>query len=325
MSQLGHFRPYHGRSAVEAGLADACRYPDELEDALRALGPAPASEGEPEPLRWVEAPVYHALRVRDPGWLPLSRDLPRLGYVVAHGAVRRGRGPRGVACDDLRDLLERLRRDESVRGVALRLDSPGGDALASDLLWRAVLRLEQEKPVVVTMGDVAASGGYYVSVAANALLAEPGTLTGSIGAVTGKLDLAGLYGRIGVGREGVERGARAGLLTESRGFSADERRAVRDSLAAVYQTFTDRVAEGRGLDPGALDRAAQGRIWSGRRARELGLVDALGGPLEALAELRRRAGLAPEEPVAVDVHPRTPRLGGLRSLLRWLPRPGAGA
>jgi protease-4 len=137
--------------------------------------------------------------------------------------------------------------------------------------------------------------------------------------VGGKLNLEGLYRRIGVAKDGIERGARAGLLSETRGFSDEEREVVRGEMAAVYDTFVDRVAQGRGISGEEIERVAQGRVWSGARALELGLVDAIGGPLEALREARRRAGLGADERVLVDVHPRLRALPSLRPLLRLLP------
>jgi protease-4 len=311
--------PYHARAAVEAGLVDGCLYPDELEAELETLSPIPPPE-RPGPRRAyrVDAAVYHSLRAADPGWRQLLTDLPHLAYVVARGGIHRGVGPRGIACDGLRGLLERIGEAEEIRGVVLRIDSPGGDGIASDLLWRSVSRLRREKPVVVSMGDVA-SGGYYIAAAADALLAEAGTVTGSIGVVGGKVNLEGLYRRLGVAKEGVERGARAGLLSEARGFSSGEREALRREMTALYDTFLDRVAQGRGITGERLDGVAQGRLWSGARARTLGLVDALGGPLEALREAGRRAGLGAEERVVVDVHPRRSPLPSVRSLLRFSP------
>jgi len=310
--------PYTARGAIEAGLIDACLYPDEVDKALEDL--APGAEGDREgEARRIESARYHALRASDPGWRPLLRELPRIAYVIARGAVHRGEGPRGIAADSLRELLEQLRREERVRGVVLRIDSPGGDALASDLLWRSVSLVSREKPVVVSMGDVAASGGYYMAAAADALLAEAATVTGSIGVVGGKVNVEALYQRIGVVKEGIERGARAGMLSEARGFTPDERKAVREGMASIYESFLDRVARGRALGREELDRAAEGRIWSGARARGLGLVDALGGPHEALSEVRRRAGLRADEPVLVDVHPRSSLLPSLGSFSRFLP------
>jgi len=310
--------PYTARAAVEAGFVDACVYPDEIDRHLEALAPLPPERCPgPRRVHRVDGRTYAALGAADPGWRPLLAGLPGIAYVVARGAIHRGSGPRGIASEGLAGLLERVRRDAAVRGVVLRIDSPGGDALASDLLWRAVSRLRRDKPVVASMGEVAASGGYYLASAADTVLAESGTLTGSIGVVGGKLNLAGLYRRLGVGRDAVERGARAGLLSETRAFTADERRALRDEMSAIYETFVARVAEGRGLDVGAVERVAQGRVWSGKRAATAGLVDALGGPLEALREARRRAGLARER-ACVSVYPRPPRFPNLAALLRGL-------
>ncbi len=306
--------PYTAPAALEAGLIDACLYPDELEEALEQVALAPPDERPgPRRIRLVDAALYGTLRARDGGFRLLG-ELPRLAYVVAAGTIHGGRAGYGIASDSFRELFERLRRDAGVRGIVLRIESPGGDSLASDLLWRALRVAQRDKPVVVSMGDVAASGGYYLAAAADAVLAEESSITGSIGVVGGKVHLERLYERLGVGRDGVERGARAGLLSDSRGFTADERAVVRDEMEAVYRSFVERVAEGRGLDPGVVERSARGRVWSGARARELGLVDALGGPLEALREARRRAGIGEAERVVLELHPRRPRFGGLRLL-----------
>jgi protease-4 len=168
------------------------------------------------------------------------------------------------------------------------------------------------------MGDVVASGGYYVAAGADAILAETGSVTGSIGVVGGKVNLTGLYQRLGVGRDAVERGARAGLLSEARSFTPDERSAVREEMKAIYELFLERVAEGRSMTRDEVNRVAQGRIWSGQRARSLGLVDGLGGPLEALLDVRRRAGITPDESILLEVHPRLPRIPGALALVRSL-------
>ena len=309
--------PWLGRAAVEAGLADGCLYPDEVERELLALAPETRRvRADRGPVRQVDAAHYHALRAGDPGWRPLFRELPRIAVVSARGAIHRGASPRGIASDRLRELLDAQRRDAAVRGVVLRLESPGGDALASDLLWRAVHVLAQEKPVAVSMGDVAASGAYYLAAAAHAIFAEAGTLTGSIGVVGGKLDAEGLLRRLGIEREAIERGANAGLLSGTTGFRAGERAAVQAAMESIYATFTERVAEGRKLPVEEVLRVAQGRIWSGTQARKHGLVDQLGGPLEALLWVRERAGLAPAERISIDHHPRMSPFPALGSLWR---------
>lgn len=302
--------PHRAATAKEDGYLDGCLYPEELQEQI--VERSPGAE-KLEDLRVVDAPGYYAMRAGDPGWRPLLADLPRIAYVVATGPIRRGHGLRGVASDVYRGLFERLRRDEGIRGVVLRIDSPGGDALASDLLWHSVMRVREEKPVVVSLGDVAASGGYYLAAAGDAVLAEATSITGSIGVVGGKIDLSGLYERLGIGRDSIERGARAGIHAEDRGFSPDERGAMREEMRAIYDLFLDRVSEGRGLPREEVARLAQGRVYSGDRAKEHGLVDALGGPLEAVAEVRHRAGLVPGERVRIESHPRVPRFEGLRS------------
>jgi protease-4 len=310
--------PFTAPAARDAGLIDACRYPDEVPDQLRELAPALAGR---DPLPLVDARLYLALRATDPGWAPLAHELPALVYVVARGAIVRGRGHRGVAVDTYRRLLDRLAEDARVSAVVVRIDSPGGEAVASDLLWRALQQLGRKKPVVASLGDTAASGGYYVAAAAQAIVAEAATLTGSIGVVGGKLDLSGLYERLGVGRDGVERGARAGMFTDARGFSPEERKVVREGMESAYERFVARVAEGRALPAERVLEAAGGRVFSGSAALARGLVDALGGPLEAIAEALRRAGVDPEAGVALGVAPRLPRFGGLRDWLRFLPVP----
>ena len=302
--------PHGARAAAEAGLIDDCLHADELEATLEKLAPPRGGR-----LRILDAAPYHGLRVATAGARFLAGPAARIAYVVAAGGIHGGGGLRGVASDRYRELLARLAQDEEVRGVVLRVDSGGGDGVASDLIWRAVQRLRREKPVVASFGEIAASGGYYVAAGADRILAEPATVTGSIGVVGGKLDLSGLYDRLGIHKEGVERGARAGLASETRGFTPDERRAVRREMQNLYGLFLDRVTEGRGLARGAVERIARGRVWSGAQARDHGLVDRLGGPLEALAEVRRLAGLREGEAAPVEVLPHLPRFPGLRFLL----------
>jgi protease-4 len=306
--------PYSAAAARGESLIDDCVDPDEIDEKLRALPDRDGPTGAPRSLARVDARVYRALRA-DPA---VGDGEPWLAWVVAQGGIHRGGGPRGVGSDSMVRLLEGLRCDPEISGVALRIDSPGGDALASDLLWRCVDRLRREKPVVASLGEVAASGGYYLASAADAIYAERTSITGSIGVIGGKLNLEGLYRRLGIGRDAVERGERAGLLSETRAFTPSERHAVRGEMEALYDAFVDRVASGRGLAVDAVHRVAQGRVWSGARAQRVGLVDRLGGPLEALSELSRLAGLLPGERPALRLHPRTPRMAGLLGLLRWI-------
>jgi protease-4 len=306
--------PYTAEAARRAGLIDGCMFPDEVDGVLEELAPS-GIEDPPRPAL-VDVAVYHAFCARERGWRSLRIATPRLAYVVATGPIRHGSSSFGIGSDSYRGLLRDLAEDSRIRAVVLRIESPGGDSLASDLLWRSVRQLAAEKPVVVSMGEVAASGGYYMAVAADAILAEPTAVTGSIGVVGGKLSLADLYRRLGVGHEGVERGARAGLLSASRPFSRDERAALKAEMRELYERFLGRVAEGRGMTLDAVRPLAGGRIWSGAEALRVGLVDAPGGPLEALAEARRRAGLRPGEAALVESHPRRARVASLLRMLR---------
>lgn len=304
--------PFAAPAAREAGLIDGFLYADEIEESLRPLSRGQAADRE---VAFVDLGAYLGAVVQDPGWRPLLRHLPHLAYVVATGNVLRGASRRGISSVPMSRLLVQVREDDRIRGVVLRIDSPGGDAVASDLLYRAVELTAKEKPVVVSMGEVAASGGYYLAAAAHAIWIEAGSVTGSIGVVAGKLNLEGLYRRIGVGRDAVEMGARAGLFSEARGFTPDERKAVGDEMRALYDVFVRRVAAGRKMDVDAVERVAGGRIWSGRKALEVGLVDAIGGPLEAIEDARRRAGIPEGERCQLEVLPRRPRLPDLRALL----------
>jgi protease-4 len=301
---------YTAADAREAGLVDGCAYRDELEDRLGELASRRAAAPGRPPL--VPARALWALRASARSHF--RAPTPRIAVLFASGAISRGERARGIASRAAEQMLAALAEDERVRGVVLRIDSPGGDALASDLLWRAVRELRRAKPVVASVAEVAASGGYYIASAADCVIAERSSLTGSIGVIGGKLDLSGLFARLGVGLDAVERGARAGMHSAARGFTDEERELVRSEMHALYDTFVARVAEGRGLATTAVERAAQGRVFTGGRALGLGLVDALGGPLEALAEVRRRAGLSRAEPVLVDLHP---RVSALRALSRW--------
>lgn len=327
--------PFHARAAAEAGLIDECLYPDEIEDKLALLGeeadepvarsvslPAALQAKQQQKVRLVDAVAYRNIRLTARAFIPMGVSLPRIAYVVASGTIRRGTDGRGISSGSMSKLLERLRERDDVRGVVLRIDSPGGDAIASDLLWRAVSRVAEIKPVVASMGDVAASGGYFLAAAAHRVFAEAGTMTGSIGVIGGKVNLEGVYARLGVSKDAVERGARAGLLSDDRDFTPDERAAIRDEISSMYDIFIDRVVSGRGLSRESVDRVARGRVWSGSAARSLGLVDAIGGPLDALRSVCTRAGLDSDDPIALDRYPRRAALGRLSPAMLWRGRSG---
>jgi protease-4 len=209
--------------------------------------------------------------------------------------------------------LRQASEDDGVRAIILRVDSPGGSGTASDAIWREVGVARRKKPVVVSMGDYAASGGYYIAMGADAIVAEPGTITGSIGVFSGKFSLRGLYGKLGVSQETVRRGKNATLFSSWEPWTEEERAKVRGLNVAFYQTFITKAAEGRKKTPPEIDAVAQGRVWTGEEALRAGLVDALGGLDAAVDIARARARIAKGQDVQIVVLPR--RRGFLETLM----------
>lgn len=185
----------------------------------------------------------------------------------------------------------------------LRIDSPGGSALASDVIWRAVRKLDEKKPVVASMGATAASGGYYIAMAAREIVAQPGTITGSIGVFAGKFALTELYKKVGLTTWTTRRGALAGLLSSPDAFTDPERAKLRQRIEAFYTTFITKAGESRGKTPEEIDAVAQGRVWTGRQAHGVGLVDNLGGLDLAVDRAASLAGLAEDADVGRKLLP----------------------
>jgi protease IV len=211
-----------------------------------------------------------------------------------------------IASHTLVAALRALAGDDAVKAVVLRIDSGGGSAQASELIWRAVAELKAKKPVIVSMSDVAASGGYYIASGATRIFALEDTLTGSIGVVGGKLAPREALARLGVTTFPMGRGKRATMMASLGPWSEDERATIRSSMEAVYQVFVGRVADGRHKPPGDVQKIAEGRVWTGARAKELGLVDELGGLDAALAEARRLTKV--DAGVALEIYPPFPTL-----------------
>lgn len=287
--------PYVAPEAREAGLVDAVVDERELDGPLAdALGGRYQRRERPPrraPARWGRRGRVAVVVIDGQIVDGENVDVPLLDLHLSGG-------------DTVVDAIEGAAADPSVGAIVLRVDSPGGSALASDRIWRAVRRARRRKPVVASLGAVAASGGYYVASAADTIYADPTTLTGSIGIFFGKVDVAGLADRLGVTVEETSGGARAGYDSIWRPFTADERRMLVGKIRHFYRLFLDRVAEGRGLAPAAVDAVGRGRIWTGEAARAHGLVDALGGLTEALIEARRRSDLPDDAPLVV--RPRRP-------------------
>ncbi len=296
-----------GQAAIEAKLVDAIASWENY--LLDRTGNAPWKRLESR-----ESPFRDFARLqRFLGILPPKRpSAPHVAVVYAVGNVvdGEGGGPIGareeIASRTLVPALHALAQDDAVKAVVLRVSSPGGSALASEQIWGAVDALSSKKPVVVSMGAVAASGGYYIACGAKKIFARPDTLTGSIGVVGGKLVLGDALEKIGVRTYYIARGKHADMWLPLQRWDDDERALVQGLMQATYDTFIDRVAAGRSFDRARVQEIAQGRVWTGAAALERGLVDALGGLDDALAEARRLGGLDPDAPI--EVYPPEPTL-----------------
>ena len=247
--------------------------------------------------------------------LPAPKRQDAVALITATGEIRRGRNGRGsplgggtaMGSDSITAMLRTASADPHIKAILLRVNSPGGSYVASDSIWREVVRARNAgKPVVVSMGNVAASGGYFISMSADAIVAQPGTITGSIGVITAKPVLADAYGKIGVSTDSVVLGKHAGMFSTAHAWSKQEWELVDSWLDRIYADFTGKVAAGRGLSAERVHELARGRVWTGADAREHGLVDEIGGIEEAAAIARRRAGLPDSAPLVPY-----PRLGPL--------------
>ncbi|XP_077237699.1 serine protease SPPA, chloroplastic-like [Tasmannia lanceolata] len=250
-------------------------------------------------------------RVRN--WtLGLTGGNDQIAIIRASGSISRVRGTfnlssSGIIAEQFIEKIRRLRESKKYKAVIIRIDSPGGDALASDLIWREIRLLAASKPVVASMSDVAASGGYYIAMAAGVIVAEKLTLTGSIGVVKGKFSLKELYERIGFNKKIISRGKYAELLTaEQRPFRPDEAELFAKSAQYAYEQFRDKAAFSRSMTVDQMEEVAQGRVWTGQDAVSLGLVDAIGGMSRAVAIAKQMANIPQDKKVTLVEVSRAP-------------------
>lgn len=309
--------PYSSARALELGLIDDTCYADNLSTRLgKLLG----TKGRAKIRRW---PTYSKGRHILSSW-PLGRK--RLPVVELDGVLVEGRN-RGlksmVGAKDVVKMLGKLRKDSSVAAVVLHVNSRGGTVVASDQIRRAVERLGEKKPVIAFMSNVAASGGYMISAAAHQIVAQPMTLTGSIGVLAGKVSGRRLLESLGLHRQSLRRGAHAAFDSATEGWTASEKKALRDLIGDHYDQFVAVVARGRRIPTEQVLESAEGRVWTGRMARERGLVDTLGGLDTAIALAREtspeahRALLQPLRPPM----PRVPQMllpQSVASALAWV-------
>jgi protease IV len=301
--------PLLAEEAIQAKLVDRLGYHDEIVAHARAR--AGSGSGMVDLGDYLD-------RAGHP-----HREGPTIALIYGSGLVVRDGDPANpltgsnmMAANEMTRAFRAAVRDPAVRAILFRVDSPGGSAVASETIWRdVVFARERGKPVIVSMGDVAGSGGYYVAAAADKIVAEPATLTGSIGVLAGKLIFAELMKKLGITTDTVERGANSGMFSITSDFSPRGRERLDHLLDTTYAGFKNRVAAGRHMSADAVEAVAKGRVWSGEDAKARGLVDELGGYAVALRLAKEAAKLPADAPVEVVVYPRERGFAAL--LERW--------
>jgi protease-4 len=289
--------PFLPEDAVRAGLVDDLAYEDELDDKVKLT-----TSGA---VHFIEQSEYRSIT---PSSLGLDRG-QRIAVIYAVGLISSGQSsydsPQGqvVGSDTLVEYLRKARGDRTIKAIVLRIDSPGGSAIASDVIWREVMLTRNVKPVIASMSDVAASGGYYIAMPAHTIVAQPATLTGSIGVVMVKFAIDGTLKKLGLNMEHVQQGRYADLYSPVRPFTPEERAKVEEQMQATYDGFVEKAAAGRNTTPEKIDAIGQGRVWTGRQAKSLGLVDELGGLERAVAIAKERAKIPQDEGVELVVYP----------------------
>ena len=296
--------PYTAEQAKAAGLIDGTLYHDDVEKELKKR------------LGYKESDELHIARGSD--YRQISQESlglnkgEKIAVVYAAGDIVSGKssfgreGEETIGSDSLVRTINEARDDKSIKAIVLRIDSPGGSGLASDIIWRAIETAKAKKPIVVSMSDVAASGGYYIACNANKIVAEPSTITGSIGVVGGKPVVKGFYDWIGVTNEYVTRGKNAGMFRESEKFSDSERAKFEEFMKTTYDDFISKVGKGRNKDKAYIDSIGQGRVWTGRQGKDNGLVDEYGGLDKAIEIAKQLANIPADKSIQRVIMPKPP-------------------
>jgi protease IV len=302
--------PFVPEEALRVGLVDDLAYEDELDDHV------PAIRGRDDD-KWIEGSDYQ----RSAAGVSGLRGRPRIAVLYAVGTITSGKSGFDpvngsvLGSDTMVEQIRRIRDDDSIKAIVLRIDSPGGSSIASDVIWRELMITRDQKPsrpMVTSMSDLAASGGYYIALPGQVIVAQPATLTGSIGIFSGKIAIGGTLDKIGVTRETVISGANADFESPFAPFSPDQRAKLLQMIQGFYEDFVEKAAQSRKTTPERIDAVAQGRVWTGAQARERGLVDVLGGLDTAVAIAKERAKIAADQEVELIEYP------GRRSLFETL-------
>ncbi|MBB15013.1 signal peptide peptidase SppA [Candidatus Poribacteria bacterium] len=310
--------PFTANEAHEVGLVDSLSYYDQLitslesnHDSKTEFIPNYGKKAVTQPdLGTFTGLMKFISMFTKPTTQSKKHNTPKIALIYATGPIMPnhpqipfGIGA-GITPHRIIDALQTARKDESVRAIVIRVDSPGGSALASDLIWHEVKQAQEQKPTIVSMSDVAASGGYYISAAATEIVAQPGTITGSIGVLGGKLNLKGIYNKVGLTKDIITRGKNADIYSDYSNFSQSERQKIEKMLHKVYDDFVNKVAEGRQKTYDEIHQIAQGRVWTGQQAKELGLIDWLGGLDTALAIAKKHVSISHDEPIEIITLPK---------------------
>ena len=301
--------PFLAKQAKSQGLIDDLRYEDEvlgeMKTALHQTSLTKASEKD-----------YS--RVSDASAGLSAQD--QIAFVVGEGTITRGDGGGvndGLESKEFDKMLDKVGSDSSLKAVIIRINSPGGEVVASDDMWRTMNRLAAKKPVVISMADEAASGGYYMAMSGSPIVAYPGTLTGSIGVVFGKPNLHGLYDKLGITKDTVSRGKFALIDSDYSSLTPEGRAKLKEGIDATYEDFLDKVAKSRKKAVSEIEPVAQGRVWLGEQAKDKGLVDELGGIDLAIQKARQLAGIPASSRVSLSIYP------ARRSLLDYILKSGS--
>jgi len=283
---------FQGERAKAAGIVDDCLYEDEVQDLLRQDG---------RTLARVRFDDYTKVKPSSVG-LETGRTV---ALIYAVGTIMTGESlPPVMGGSTVARWIRTARNDGSVKAIVLRVDSPGGSSVGSDVIGREVALARKVKPVIVSMSDVAGSGGYWIAMAATKIVAQPQTLTGSIGVLAGKFSVDGLLGKLGITSEKLAFGEKADIFSPFRPFTPAERKVLKEEILWTYEQFLAKAAEGRGLTRDEVDAVGKGRIWTGRQAKDLKLVDELGGLTMAVGLAKKEAGIDADEEVRFDVWPK---------------------
>ncbi len=296
-------RGYFGvEKFVELGWIDGVRYKDQVENLLKELnGIKPDRK-----LKTISAERYAEIPLQSLG---LNKGKKRIALIYSQGLIQEGEDSFSpltmgttAGTDPMIQSIRRAVRSKSVKAIVFRVDSPGGSGIGCDLVWREILKAKEKKPVIVSMSDYAASGGYWVSMGASAIVAQPSTLTGSIGVWSIFPNVSGLYEKLGLNETNVKRGVHADMFMAFRHLSEYERKLFRENVYQTYKDFVSKAAQSRGMTFDQMEPLAQGRTWMGEKAKELGLIDELGGLDKAIEIARKKAGIDSTESVKVVVY-----------------------